>query len=220
MSSAAANLEPQTAIAELPAIMAVGWSDWLDPVVVLFARSDSVYKTLAGCDVWDEQRDATKWQGGCPVVAHPPCRTWGRLRHLASKAPAHEHGMAIWAVEQVRKWGGVLEHPMGSTLFKELGLPIHGGLPDEHGGITVEIDQYHWGHLARKRTWLYIVGTKSLPPMPHKTGKPTHVVASYNHGKRDRTRPWLTQAQNEATPPAFAAWMVELARRCAKGSNS
>ncbi len=190
----------------------------LCPVVVLFAHSDSIYKTLEGCDVWDETRDAMTWDGECPIVAHPPCRTWGRLRHLASKAPAHEHDMAIWAVEQVRRCGGVIEHPMGSTLFKECGLPIHNGLPDEHGGYTLEIDQYHWGHLARKRTWLYIVGTKQLPPMPRKNGRPTHVVASYNHGKRDRSRPWLTQSQNEATPLAFAQWLVDAARMC-QGHN-
>jgi hypothetical protein len=185
---------------------------------VLFARSDSIYKTIEGCDVWDESRNATNWQGGCPAVAHPPCRTWGRLRRLATKAPDHEHELAIWAVKQVRAWGGVLEHPMGSTLFKECGLPIHEGLPDEYGGVTIEVDQYHWGHLARKRTWLYVVGTRKLPPMPRKNGRPTHVVASYNHGKRDRSRPWLTQAQNEATPLAFAQWMVDVARMC-KGHN-
>jgi hypothetical protein len=33
-------------------------------VAVLFARADSIYKTLAGCDVWDEARDALKWLGG------------------------------------------------------------------------------------------------------------------------------------------------------------
>jgi hypothetical protein len=46
-------------------------------VAVLFARADSIYKTLAGCDVWDEARDALKWPGGAPIIAHPPCRAWG-----------------------------------------------------------------------------------------------------------------------------------------------
>ena len=43
-------------------------------VAVLFARADSIYKTLPGCDVYDIKRDARTWPGGCPVVAHPPCR--------------------------------------------------------------------------------------------------------------------------------------------------
>lgn len=40
-------------------------------VAVLFARADSVYKTLPGCDVWDEARDARRWTGGVPLVAQP-----------------------------------------------------------------------------------------------------------------------------------------------------
>ncbi len=52
----------------------------LCPVVsVLFARSDSIYKTLDGCDVWDIERNALSWPGGNPVVAHPPCQRWGKF---------------------------------------------------------------------------------------------------------------------------------------------
>jgi len=49
---------------------------------VLFARADSIYKQL-DCDVWDQERDALRWPGGASIVAHPPCRSWGRLRKLA-----------------------------------------------------------------------------------------------------------------------------------------
>ena len=35
-------------------------------VAVLFARADSVYKTLPGVDVWDEARDARQWPGSGP----------------------------------------------------------------------------------------------------------------------------------------------------------
>jgi hypothetical protein len=35
-------------------------------VAVLFARADSVYKALDGCDVWDIERDARRWPGGSP----------------------------------------------------------------------------------------------------------------------------------------------------------
>ena len=53
------------------------------PVAVLFARADSVYKTLPGCDVYDIDRDALTFPGGNQVVAHPPCRAWGQLRYWA-----------------------------------------------------------------------------------------------------------------------------------------
>lgn len=74
-------------------------------IAVLFARADSVYKTIPGCDVYDIDRDARKWQGGCQVVAHPPCRAWGRLRTFANPRKG-ERLLATWAVRQVRKWGG------------------------------------------------------------------------------------------------------------------
>lgn len=34
-----------------------------------------------------------------------------------------EKALALWAVEQVRKFGGVLEHPKRSTLWPAAGLP-------------------------------------------------------------------------------------------------
>lgn len=109
----------------------------MTPVAVLFARADSIYKTMPGCDVYDIERDARTWPGGCPVVAHPPCRAWGRLRKFA-KPRDDEKSLGPWAVEQVRTWGGVLEHPAESTLFAHCGMPRPGQFPDEHGGWSVE----------------------------------------------------------------------------------
>lgn len=43
-------------------------------VAALFCRSDSVYKSMPGVDVFDLERDALTWSGGSPVVAHPLCR--------------------------------------------------------------------------------------------------------------------------------------------------
>ncbi|HVZ17910.1 MAG TPA: hypothetical protein VG897_12380, partial [Terriglobales bacterium] len=78
-------------------------------VAILFARQDSNYKAMTGTDVFDIDRDARTFAGGMPVVAHPPCRMWGRLRQFAKGRP-DEKALGIWAVDQVRTWGGVLEH--------------------------------------------------------------------------------------------------------------
>lgn len=189
-------------------------------ISILFARSDSIYKTIPGLDVWDEGRDARLWPGGNAVVAHPPCRTWGCLKYFATAAPPHEHALGPWAIEQVRRWGGVLEHPKGSTLFRECGCALPAGLPDQWGGVTVEVDQFHWGHKARKRTLLYIVGAKNLPPFPVRLGKPTHVIdrpGSARKEERPNTAgllPWVSHKEREATPVDFAKWLVDLALQC------
>ena len=188
-------------------------------VPVLFARRDSIYKTFRLCDVWDEDRDARNYRGNCPVIAHPPCRGWGRLRALANPLP-HEKDLALFAVEAVRRCGGVLEHPAGSTLWDAADLPRPGAL-DDFGGYTLPIDQYDFGHRAKKSTWLYIVGLpkSDLPDIPIVLGKATHIIGS--PGRRlDGTRlykgdlgwrPEVTKKEREATPLAFALWLIFVA---------
>jgi hypothetical protein len=190
--------------------------DFLTPeraVSVLFARSDSVYKTLPGCDVWDEERNALNWPGGNPVVAHPPCRAWGRLRQF-SKAKDGEKELALWAVEQVRTYGGVLEHPAQSTLWEAAGLPAP-GYRDEFGGWTLPIHQHSFGHRAEKKTWLYICGCEpqDIPEMPLVLGKATHCIRPTKSYPR---LPSVTKAEREHTPEDLAKWLVALSRRCAE----
>jgi len=180
-------------------------------VAVLFADRDSVYKSLPGCDVYDIQRDATTFAGGCPVVAHPPCRGWGRLRHMAK--PLHgEIALAPWAVHAVERWGGVLEHPAGSQLWPFCRLPLPGTAGDR--GFAITVDQCHWGHRARKATWLYICGghPEAMPAEPEPSGPPPCVVDTSMRG--DGRRPRISHRERSATPRAFAEWLCDLARRC------
>ena len=181
-------------------------------VAVLFARADSIYKTLPDVEVYDMERDARTYAGPWPVVAHPPCRTWGRLRQFAKPRP-DEKALGPWAVDQVRRFGGVLEHPAESTLFAHCGMPRPGQFPDDFGGWTIEIQQYHFGHRAEKATWLYIVGAdpEDLPPVPRREGRATHCVRPTKSYPR---LPSITKAEREHTPPELAVWLVDLARRC------
>lgn len=179
-------------------------------IAVLFARSDRIYKTLAA-DVWDEQRDAMRWPGGTPVVAHPPCRAWGRLRAFARPAP-HEKDLARFAVTQIRRYGGVLEHPSGSTLWADMAMPPPGE-KDEYGGWTLAAPQKWWGHKCEKASWFYIVGCspRNIPRMPYAMHEATHVVDT---SSRTTNKPRISHADRERTPPALAAWLLELAARC------
>lgn len=187
-------------------------------VSVLFAHSDSYYFNLDGVDVFDKKRNALTYKGGTPIVAHPPCRAWGRLRWNA-KPELGEKDLAIWAVNQIRRFGGVLEHPESSQLWKELSLPFGRNI-DQYGGFTLSVDQFWFGHRSRKRTWLYIVGIKpsDVPPYPIKLDAITHTVGSSMRRKRGwyKPKPEITKAERELTPPLFAEWLVSLARLCSR----
>jgi len=163
----------------------------------LFVRPRSVYHTLARVDAWCAARDATRYRGPYPVVAHPPCRGWGRLRHMAKPRPG-ECELAFFARDAVRQFGGVLEHPQGSAFFRAGGLPRPGEPPDDFGGWSMLVNQSDWGHRALKPTLLYICGTVSVPPLPAPR-TPVSTVENMWRGER------------EATPLAFALWLCQIA---------
>ena len=191
-------------------------------IAVLFARQDSVYKSMLGCDVYDIERDARTWPGGCPVIAHPPCRAWGKLRKLANPSPDEKH-LAIFALEQVRRFGGVLEHPATSTLWPVAGLP-RPGVFDSFGGWTLPVFQNSFGHRAEKSTFLYIVGCPpvAIPSLPFFLGDSTHICGASGR-RRDGSRlhkgdpgwrPEISKAEREQTPEMLADWLFKLASRC------
>lgn len=190
-------------------------------VTALFVEPDSIYKHL-GIDAWDRNRDATRWPGGNPVIAHPPCRTWSTLATCVTRATPGEKALAPWAVDQVQRWGGVLEHPAGSRLFAHCGLPVPGGFPDQHGGITIKVNQFHWGHRASKPTLLYIVRSTDIPPEPRRPGRPTHCVTQ-GHGIRighSRFLPRIPDWERQATPVEFARWLIQIASSCRTGRQT
>ena len=182
-------------------------------VSVLFVRKDSVYKQL-GVDFWDKERDARLYNGPNPVVAHPPCRAWGQLSHFAKPEPG-EKELALFAIDIIRKYGGVLEHPRASRLWPEY-LPLP-GRTDEYGGYSISVDQFWWGHKARKRTLLYIVGCphKELPPIPLRFDAIEHVVSSSSRSKRGKLKE-IGKKEREATPVDFAIWLIKVAACCGR----
>jgi hypothetical protein len=192
-------------------------------IAALYVERGGPYFDRADVDPWDRERDATKYAGPYPIVAHPPCGPWGSLKHLYR---GNEHELAPLAVEQVRAWCGVLEHPAQSQLWAHLLLPVPGGLPDRFGGYSLEVSQVDWGHPARKRTWLYIVGVPrgalTFPP----PREPTHWISGGRGqtGKKAKTTPVppgikvCSAQQRRRTPPAFADWLIGLASSTRKAA--
>lgn len=185
-------------------------------IAALYVDPRGPYAHMPDVDPWPAARDARAYRGPHPVVAHPPCGAWSRLRHLS-----HGHGADCGpiAVRQAQCHGGVLEQPAHSTLWAHCGLPQPGRC-DAHG-FTIEVCQVAWGHVARKRTWLYCVGVPQWLAMVtrRKRGTPTHWCSgTYSAGARGCVPDGIrvcTTSQRNLTPPAFAQWLVFLARSTA-----
>lgn len=203
-----------------PAVQHAGRQLTLEPVVTvaaLYVDARSVYAGMPGVEAWDATWDARRYRGPHPVVAHPPCGPWGRLRHLAR---GWDRELAPIAVGQVRRFGGVLEHPKGSGLWAWCGLPRPGEPPDGWGGRTVEVRQVEWGHTCRKSTWLYCVRTADVPAPPLSGRAPTHWIAGSRNGRRGdgsliRRPAEIRTASAEMrrrTPALFAEMLVATAR--------
>jgi len=176
-------------------------------VAALYVRADGPYQGMAGVDAWDIDRDATTFAGCGPVVAHPPCGAWGRYAHVYGGDDKH---CGPIAVRQVRAWGGVLEHPADTKLWTHCGLPKPGEPADLAGGWTLAADQGWWGHAAPKATWLYLVGIRpDLVPLAATECQWWRTPL----GRCER----MSKRQRELSPPAFARFLVALARTAAPG---
>ena len=155
-------------------------------IAALYVKTGGAYYALPGVDPWDEERDARKYAGPYPVVAHPPCQRWGKMwagqplwikRTGERKKKGDDGGCFKAALAAVRQWGGVIEHPHGSHAWAHFGLnkpPRSGGWisADVHGGWTCCVEQGRYGHYARKPTWLYAIGV-DLPELDWGKSEPS-----------------------------------------------
>lgn len=176
---------------------------------VLFCQSNSIYNKLGRlypCDTWNEKRNALNWQGNEACVYHPPCRLWSKLKNF-STADENEKYLAVWSVRKIQEYGGVLEHPAYSSLWKCCNLPKPG--KKDQFGFTIEVDQFHFGHKAQKKTWLYIVGLPINSELLHYRkipGKPKFQVSAL----RFEPKPRLNKKLSNATPKKFAKFIVKI----------
>ncbi len=183
----------------------------MNKIAVLFVNRNSHYKKFPAADCYDVDRDATTYRGTDPIIAHPPCAGWGRLSAL-SKATPRDKLLGVWAVNMVRKNGGVLEQPWTSKLIRYCGIPKPGEGIDQWGGYTLDIEQSWWGYPAAKRTWLYIVGVPlaKIPPYPLRLTALTHVVDTSKRGSSRRLK-LLPKSRRSETVPSLCAWLLDIA---------
>lgn len=190
-----------------------------ETVAALFVEAGGVYDGLEGVDCWPVERDARRYAGPYPVVAHPPCARWSLMGLCRGYYDGEDEGCFAAALEAVRAFGGVLEHPAYSLAWERFGLPRPAAagwtrsLLDD--GWTCEVDQAHWGHRANKRTWLYYAGP---PPPPLRAGRAPFTGITVRNDGGGHTHPDGThgsRAQRSRTPPAFRDALLDLARSAA-----
>lgn len=174
-------------------------------VAILCAARNSIYKEFKHVEVFDIDRDARRFNGGVPVVCHPPCRAWSAFCAHQAKPLLGEKDLAPMCVDKLRENGGVLEHPAHSRLWKYLGLP-RPGEPEKNQLWSLAVQQSWWGDSRSKKTWLLFAGISpdKLPDIPFR-----------NHNPKGDTERWnrMSKTQRAATPRAFAEWLIEVARR-------
>lgn len=170
-------------------------------IAALFVETDGCYFGLPGVDPWDEPRDARRYNGPHPVVAHPPCQRWGRFWHGSTRKPHQfklgaDDGCFAFAREAVRRWGGVLEHPADSKAWKYFGITP----PKRHAGWqraddvawTCYVEQGHYGHFSRKPTWLYAARVDLAELDWSKGAQRLHPVALERYGYEKARRIGMT----------------------------
>lgn len=198
-------------------------------VAALYVQTNGCYFGLPDVDPWDVTRDARKYAGPWPVVAHPPCERWGRYWFGGPSAKVRrikgdDGGCFKAALEAVRRWGGVLEHPEASAAWAHFGLaapPKWGGwhVADFHGGWTCCVEQGHYGHRAKKATWLYARGVV----LPQLKWGPSSATVRLNRGYRSAAErrklaryegaiERLSKTERAATPLPFRDLLLSMAR--------
>ena len=192
----------------------------------LFVQPDGCYVGLPGIDIWPESRDARCYTGPLPVVAHPPCQLWGALAAVnyarwggEHNRPGNDGGCFAAALESVRRFGGVLEHPANTKAWDAHGLvkpKIIGWQLTIDGGWVCEVWQSAYGHRANKATWLYYYGKNSPFELRWERPKGTHQVGQEcRQGIRKlepwRNKPTLSRKEANATPIEFRDELLRLA---------
>jgi len=132
--------------------------------------------------------------------------------------PGNDGGCFAAALESVRRFGGVLEHPAKTRAWAAHGLAKPAGIGWQRcidGGWVCEVWQSAYGHRAAKATWLYYHGTE--PPLQLRWDRPdgTHQIGFHDQRGKAANKPTLGKREANATPIEFRDALIALARHAA-----
>jgi hypothetical protein len=200
-------------------------------IAALYVETDGIYFGLPGVDPWDISRDARRYDGPYPVVAHPPCQRWGRFWHGSTRKP-HQYelgddgGCFESALSAVTRFGGVLEHPADSKAWRRFGLPIpsQGGWKSDGIFRSCCVEQGFYGHVSRKPTWLLAIRVDCPELIWGRSSQrlPEWMITRYGYEKARRIGVMAmiggknkTRLRN-ATPLPFRDLLISIARTAAR----
>lgn len=188
-------------------------------VAALFVETFGVYFDLPNVEPWDKYKDARRYSGPYPIVAHPPCQRWGAFWSGSPTGPpmdlGDDNGCFYSALTDVRRFGGVLEHPAYSHAFDHFGLGaprLRQGWAKSYDGIGYVccVSQGNYGHQARKLTWLYTVRT-ARPELDWSIPKKFYVIGGTSAKNGMLGRGDLPKELRAKTPLPFRDLLIELA---------
>lgn len=190
-------------------------------IAALFVEELGVYAELPFIDLWSRQRDARKYDGRLPVIAHPPCQLWGNMAAVnfarwggEHNRPGNDEGCFNSALSSVRKCCGVLEHPAKSRAWAAFDLPHltgQGWFQGSENEWVCEVWQSAYGHRANKATWLFYKGGR--PPLGLEWARPkgSHQIGYPDSRGKSRNKPTLSKREANATPRIFRDALITLA---------
>jgi len=124
-------------------------------IAILCVDESSNYYQLSkkyNLDIYSASRSMLLFNDSCPVICHPPCAQWSRLKNFAHVNDELKK-LAPLCYDIVNSNGGILEHPSGTSLFKTVKADTN---------KILSVDQHWWNFPARKRTYLYFHKVKPI----------------------------------------------------------
>lgn len=163
-------------------------------ITILCADDKSSYFDIPDLDIYTLSRNAFNYNGKNPVIAHPPCGAFSKMRGF-SKRDSFNMELAEHCLNAIHNNCGILEQPAYSIMFELLGIQP-----------TISVDQKWFGFRARKQTWLYLYNVE-LISHPITFDAATHKVEN------------LTSSMRARQTIEFSQWLVDSVR-CSINLNS
>lgn len=171
-------------------------------IAALYVQARGCYSGRPDVDPWPEDRDARAYAGPWSVVAHPPCGPWGAYSKPTPQSPARGplRGDDAGCFRHSHAWAAHNLHPptLGGGWTRSILRPQE---------WVCEVDQGHYGHVARKPTWLLFVGDTEPPPLVWGASNPAPIGTGARAGNLES----MSKRKRAATPPTFADLLVGLA---------